>query len=262
LQAVAAHGAVAIENAKAYRLLADLDRDKSKFLRITTHELRAPVRVTESLLMTLGDGFVGTLTPEQTEVLSRAQRRLASLHELIDDLLDLAAGKADMGQVQPKTVDLRTVAGEVVDRLKAVAEGKGLSLHYEQPAERLDVYCDPADLDRIVVNLVGNAVKYTSRGHVRVALAMSDGRVRLEVADTGIGIPREALPHLFNEFYRAANAKAAGESGTGLGLAIAKLLVERYGGEIGVASREGEGTTMTVTLPPSPAAPGAPPASA
>lgn len=262
LQAVAAHGAVAIENAKAYRLLADLDRDKSKFLRITTHELRSPVRVTESLLMTLGDGFVGTLTPDQTEVLQRAQRRLASLHELIDDLLDLAAGKADMGQVQPRTVDLRAVATEAVDRLRPVAAGKGLSLEYEQPGDPMAVFCDPADLDRIVVNLVGNAVKYTARGHVRVSLARADGSVRLEVADTGIGIPREAMPHLFNEFYRAANAKAAGESGTGLGLAIVKLLVTRYGGEISVASQEGEGTTMTVTLPPSPAAPGAPPASA
>ncbi|MCU0251985.1 MAG: ATP-binding protein [Vicinamibacterales bacterium] len=252
LQAVAAHGAVAIENAKAYRLLADLDRDKSKFLRITTHELRSPVRVTESLLMTLGDGFVGTLTPEQTEVLQRAQRRLASLHELIDDLLDLAAGKADMGQVQPKTVDLRAVAAEAVDRLRPVAAGKGLSLEYEQPGDPMAVFCDPADLDRIVGNLVGNAVKYTARGHVRVSLARADGSVRLEVADTGIGIPREAMPHLFNEFYRAANAKAAGESGTGLGLAIVKLLVTRYGGEINVASQEGEGTTMTVQLPPAP----------
>jgi two-component system phosphate regulon sensor histidine kinase PhoR len=78
------------------------------------------------------------------------------------------------------------------------------------------------------------------------------------VADTGIGIPREALPFLFTEFYRASNAKAAGESGTGLGLAIVKLLVARYGGDISVASQEGEGTTMTVTLPPAPAPPGAP----
>ena len=252
LQAVAAHGAVAIENAKAYRLLADLDRDKSKFLRITTHELRSPVRVTESLLMTLGDGFVGTLTPEQTEVLQRAQRRLASLHELIDDLLDLAAGKADMGQVAPARVDLRTVVTDVVDRLRPVAAGKGLALEYDPPGTPLEVYCDPADLDRIVVNLVGNAVKYTARGHVRVSLAAADGRVRFEVADSGIGIPREALPHLFAEFYRASNAKAAGETGTGLGLAIVKLLVTRYGGEISVASQEGEGTTMTVLLPPSP----------
>ena len=253
LQAVAAHGAVAIENAKAYRLLADLDRDKSKFLRITTHELRSPVRVTESLLMTLGDGFVGTLTPEQADVVQRAQRRLASLHELIDDLLDLAAGKADMGQVQPRRVDLRAAASEVVERLRPVAEGKGLALELHQPAEALEVYCDPADLDRIIVNLVGNAVKYTARGHVRIRLALADGHVRLEVADSGIGIPREALPSLFKEFYRAANAKAGGEPGTGLGLAIVKLLVDRYGGEIGVASEEGQGTTMTVTLPALPA---------
>jgi signal transduction histidine kinase len=95
-------------------------------------------------------------------------------------------------------------------------------------------------------------VKYTTRGHVSVTLSRADGRVRLEVADTGIGIPREALPYLFNEFYRATNAKAAGESGTGLGLAIVKLLVNRYGGEIAVASQEGEGTTMTVWLPQAP----------
>jgi signal transduction histidine kinase len=206
--------------------------------------------VAESLLMTLGDGFVGTLTADQNEVLQRVQRRLSSLHELIDDLLDLAAGKADMAQVQPRTVDLRTVAGEVVERLRTVAEGKGLNLRYEQPSEALEVFCDPADLDRIVVNLVSNAVKYTTRGQVRVSLSRGDAGVRLEVADTGIGIPREALPYLFNEFYRAANAKAAGESGTGLGLAIVKLLLARYGAEISVASQEGEGTTMTVTLPP------------
>jgi signal transduction histidine kinase len=166
-----------------------------------------------------------------------------------------AAAELDHGTL-PGTpsavVDLRAVAAEAVDRLRPVAAGKGLSLEYEQPGDPLTVFCDPADLDRIVGNLVGNAVKYTARGHVRVSLARAEGRVRLEVADTGIGIPREALPSLFNEFYRASNAKAAGESGTGLGLAIVRLLVTRYGGEISVASQEGEGTTMTVTLPASP----------
>jgi len=250
LQAVAAHGAVAIENAKAYRLLADLDRDKSKFLRITTHELRSPVRVTESLLMTLADGYVGSLAPDQEEVVHRAQRRLATLHALIDDLLDLAAGKADMDRAAPRTVDLRTVVDEITERFKSVASGKGIGLALEQPGGPLDVFCDPADLDRIVVNLVSNAVKYTRQGQVRVALDRDDGHVRLEVADTGIGIPREAMPHLFHEFYRASNAKAVEESGTGLGLSIVKLLVERSGGQISVASEEGRGTTMTVTFPP------------
>jgi signal transduction histidine kinase len=106
------------------------------------------VRVTESLLMTLGDGFVGTLTPEQNEVLHRAQRRLASLHELIDDLLDLAAGKADMSQAQPRRVDLRAAASEVVERLRTVAEGKGLSLEFHQPAEPLESDGRSRDLDQ------------------------------------------------------------------------------------------------------------------
>jgi signal transduction histidine kinase len=111
------------------------------------------------------------------------------------------------------------------------------------------VSCDPADAERLVVNLLSNAVKYTKQGGVTVSLGRDGDRVRLDVADTGIGIPQDALPHLFQEFYRASNAKAVEESGTGLGLSIVKLLVERYGGQIAVASQEGKGTTFTVSLP-------------
>jgi signal transduction histidine kinase len=248
LQAVAAHGAVAIENAKAYKLLADLDKDKSRFLRMTTHELRSPVRVTESLLMTLADGYVGPLQPDQAAVLTRAQRRLASLHALIDDLLDLAAGKADMVALNRRVLDLRDAVHEVAERFQSVAAAKGLTLAVERPAEPLPVFCDPGDVERIVVNLVSNAVKYTKQGGVTIRLARDGHRVRLEVADTGIGIPTDALPHLFKEFYRAGNAKAVDEGGTGLGLSIVKLLVDRYGGQITVSSDEGRGTTFTVEL--------------
>lgn len=256
LQAIAAHGAAAIENAKAFRVLAELDRDKSKFLRITTHELRSPVRVTESLLMTLADGYVGPLTPEQQAVVTRAQRRLASLHELIDDLLDLAAGKAGLAQASPESIDLRGPVSEIVERFRPVAAAKGLELALEQPADAVEAFADRGDVDRVLANLVGNAVKYTAKGGVRVRLARVGDRVSLAVADTGIGIPKEALPFLFNEFYRANNAKAAGEPGTGLGLAIVKLLVTRWGGEVTVESEEGRGTTMTVTWPREPAAAG------
>lgn len=257
LQAVAAHGAVAIENAKAYKLLADLDRDKSRFLRMTTHELRSPVRVTESLLMTLGGGYVGTLDAEQAEVLARAQRRLASLHALIDDLLDLAAGKANMEAVQRRLVDLRAIAADVAERFQAVAAGKAITLSVDLASEPVLVWCDPGDAERIAANLVSNAVKYTKQGGVRVSVARDGQLARLEVADTGIGIPQDALPHLFKEFYRAANAKAAEESGTGLGLSIVKLLVERYGGRVAVTSDEGRGTTITIQLTASETIPGA-----
>ena len=113
------------------------------------------------------------------------------------------------------------------------------------------MFCDPADVERIVVNLISNAVKYTKQGGVTVTLGRDADGVRLEVADTGIGIPAEALPHLFREFYRAGNAKATEESGTGLGLSIIKLLLERYGGRTSVSSEEGRGTTFVVTIPSS-----------
>lgn len=254
LRAVAAQGAVAIENAKAYRMLADLDRDKSRFLRMTTHELRSPVRVTESLLMTLSGGYAGALVPEQAELVGRAQRRLHALHQLIDDLLGLAAGKADLVVTQVRALDVREPVREVVERFQALAAEKAVALVCEAPTEPLLVVCDPADFERIAGNLVSNAVRYTPRGRVRVSLARDDDRVRLEVADTGIGIPDEALPHLFDEFYRAGNARAVEESGTGLGLAIVKLLVTRYGGVVGVTSREGEGTTFTVEFARAPEA--------
>ncbi len=248
LQAVAAHGAVAIEHAKAYRLLAELDRDKSRFLRTTTHELRSPVRVTESLLATLADGYAGPLQGEQGELVRRAQRRLAALHMLIDDLLALAAGKADMGALQPRRCDVRGIVAEVVEQFRAVATEKHLTLALSSPGEPLEVWCDPGDLERIVANLVSNAVKYTREGGVTVTLAGEDAHVRLTIADTGIGIPTTAQPHLFQEFYRAGNARQVEESGTGLGLSIVRALVERYGGRVTFASEEHRGTTFSVEM--------------
>jgi two-component system phosphate regulon sensor histidine kinase PhoR len=116
--------------------------------------------------------------------------------------------------------------------------------------DELVVRATEEGLDRIFVNLVGNAIKYTpAGGEVTVLPCGSGGEISVAVTDTGIGIPPEALPHLFEEFYRAPNARAAKITGTGLGLAIVKELVDRYGGRIEVESRLGEGSTFTVTLP-------------
>lgn len=250
LRALAAHGAVAIANARAYRLLADLDRDKSRFLRTTTHELRAPVRVTESLLLTLAEGYAGALSPEQRDLVERARRRLHALHALIDDLLALAAGKSGLESRAPAWVELRALLAEVTERFAPIAREKGVALTGPGAGEPLHAWADPAELERIAVNLVSNAVQYTPRGRVDVTLEPDDGGARLSVRDTGIGIPDDARAHLFDEFFRAANARAVKESGTGLGLAIVRLLVERIGARIAVASEPGCGTTFTVEFPP------------
>ncbi len=250
LLAVAAQGANAIENAQAYEKLASLDRDKSQFVRTFTHELRSPVQVSQSLLALLEQGFVGALTGEQADLVGRARRRIEFLQTLVDDLLDLAAGKAGLRPTrEPRFVDLALVLQEVGTRFAPAARAKGLQLRLEIDAGTLVVRGDGAQIDRILNNLVANAIRYTPHGQVCLHLAREAGMARVTVSDTGIGIPADAMPHLFEEFFRAPNAKAIEEHGTGLGLAIVKGLVETYQGTISVDSRTGDGATFVVRLP-------------
>jgi signal transduction histidine kinase len=250
LSAIAAQGAVAIENAQAFQLLDDLEKSKSQFVRIVTHELRSPVQVAFSLLNVLSGGYVGDLTDKQVDLVQRARRRIEFLQTLIDDLLDLAAGRADvLATTERGLVSLAGVLKEVQGRYEAPAREKGLALSLECPEEPLNVWGDKGELDRMLNNLASNAVKYTQEGQVLLRAERTDGFARIVVSDTGIGIPEDALPHLFQEFFRAKNARALNEAGTGLGLSIVKDLVERYGGEIAVESVEGRGTAFEVKLP-------------
>ena len=250
VSAIAAQGAVAIANAQAYQMLEDLDKSKSQFVRIVTHELRSPVQVSSSLLNVLDAGYVGELSEQQSDLVARARRRMEYLQTLIDDLLDLAAGRADvLATTERSMVSLTEVLLEVTSRYAAVAEEKGLSLQLTCPEEPLNVWGDKSELDRMLNNLVSNAVKYTQEGEVHIQAEHANGFAHIIVSDTGIGIPEDALPNLFQEFFRAKNAQAVKESGTGLGLSIVKDLVTRYGGEIEVQSEEGQGTTFTIDLP-------------
>jgi len=219
-------------------------------MSMITHELRSPVQVTSSLLNVLSRGYVGELNDRQADLVDRARRRIQVLESLIDDLLDLAAGKADgPADVAHGPVSLSEVLHEVCMRHEPLAAEKGLSVQYSGLDDGLIVCGDREELDRIFNNLVSNAVKYTQAGGVEVRTERTDGWVRITVADTGIGVPADALPRLFQEFFRAKNAKASRETGTGLGLAIVKDLVERYGGRVEVESVEGMGTNFVVLLP-------------
>jgi two-component system phosphate regulon sensor histidine kinase PhoR len=219
-------------------------------MSVFTHELRSPARVTSSLLNVLRQGYAGELNDRQADLVDRARTRIQVLETLIDDLLDLAAGKADRAaDVARGPVSLSEVLHEVCVRHEPLAREKGLSMQYSGLDDRLIMCGDQQELDRIFNNLIGNAVKYTQTGGVEVRTERTDGWVRISVADTGIGIPADALPRLFQEFFRARNAKASRETGTGLGLAIVKDLVERYGGRVEVESVETMGTTFVVLLP-------------
>ncbi len=253
LTAIASQGSIAIENALAYQALDKLDQMKSRFVLTVTHELRSPVSVVRSLLRTLRASYAGTLTPGQDDLVARALRRTDFLQTLIDDLLDLAAGKSEFRASEERVeISLGEAIEDVVRRFQVPAEEKRIALDAccESNAESIRVLATKEGIDRILNNLVSNAIKYTpTGGRVIMRLQRMDGEARLQVEDTGIGIPEDALPHLFEEFYRAPNAKSQEKEGTGLGLAIARDLVLRYGGRIDAQSKVGTGTMFTITLP-------------
>ena len=253
LTAIANQGSLAIENAMAFQTLGQLDEMKSKFVLIITHELRSPVSVVRSLLRTITHGYAGTLSDQQMEIVARALQRADFLQNLIDDLLDLASGKSALNAaVEWMDVSLVEVVERVIKRFELPAQEKQIELEWQCEAadEPIMVSATTDGIDRILNNLVSNGVKYTPvGGTVTVTLRRAGGYAHFKVMDTGIGIPEESQAHLFEEFYRAPNAKAQVKEGTGLGLAITKDLVMRFGGRIGVESKQGEGTTFAVMLP-------------
>jgi signal transduction histidine kinase len=253
LGAIAAQGSIAIENALAYQAVAALEQSKSQFVRMVTHELRSPVSVIRSLLRTLTGGFAESLTPQQQDILERVAHRAEFLQGLIDDLLDMAAGKADVRvRENPEPVVLQSALQKIVNRFEVSAREKDIQLEWvdRSGSEPLAVLATKDGIDRIFNNLVSNAVKYTPpEGKVSVHLARVDGEAQVMVEDTGIGIPEDAIQHLFEEFYRAPNAKEMEREGTGLGLTIVKDLVTRLGGHISVKSTQNVGSQFTVTLP-------------
>jgi signal transduction histidine kinase len=250
LSTLASQGAVAIENARTYQRLEDLEQAKSDFVFTVAHELKAPVAAIQSILRVLLEGYAGEIFQKQKELIGRVERRLMALQGLIRDLLALGALKGALPEAKKTDVILNGIINRVVDAVQPEVEQKGLELQVEVPDTLLTLKANDEDLERLLSNLLENAVKYTPpHGKVRLQLSLNDKSVRIVVSDTGIGISPESMDRIFEEFYRGKNAKEMGQEGTGLGLSLVKRIVDRYRGEIGVESKLREGSTFTVTLP-------------
>ena len=240
----------AYEQALVRQQAEKLDQFKSSFATMVAHELRSPVAGVQSLVRTLLRGMAGGLTDQQTEVLTRVETRLDFLLHLINDLLALAASKSldDEKPLQP--VAVQAVLQRVLDRFSEEARGKQIEITQNVSASPLVVCAAEDGLDSILRNLIGNAFKYTpAAGRVSVDCDSDGVDAILRVADTGIGISKEDLAHIGEEFFRAKNAHLQGFPGTGLGMSIVKQYVNRFEGEINIASEEGHGTTFTIKLP-------------
>jgi signal transduction histidine kinase len=246
--------AIAVDNARAYEAVEEASRDRQRFTLKAAHNLRAPLVAILSMLEVIRDGHIGQLNDAQREYLRRIERRATTLTELINELLLLAESQSAR-EVSPfQDVDLAWLVGRLQRTFQDGAAQKGVVLSFEVAPDALPVVGDAEMLERLLENLISNAIKYTpARGRVAVECRPgTNGMVRLTVADTGIGIPTEDHPRLFTEFFRAANARAIEDVGTGLGLVIARDIVDHHGGRIEVQSRLNEGTTFTIDLPAAP----------
>jgi len=231
------------------RRLEELDKAKKLFFRLMTHELQAPLSAIQSYLQLMLEEY---LTPEQhKEVLQKCITRLDEEKKLIGDLMELGRLQAIGPAADTAPVQLGEILRQVADELASQAEQKNLRVTLEIAANLPAVNGSPKLFKSLYENLLGNAIKYTlPGGAVTARLRLENGQVLGEVRDTGIGIPAEEQGRLFEEFFRAKNAKALTLRGTGLGLVIVKRIVDGAGGSIRVESAEGQGSTFTFTLPP------------
>ncbi len=224
---------------------------KTWFFHKAAHQLRSPLHALLSMLKVLQDGYLGELNQKQQEALARCQSRLRVMGELIEDLLRLGQRRSETSYKTLKPMNLGESVRQVSSLYAEQARRKGISLEVDIREPIPDVLAEEGLVDELLSNLISNSIKYTPAGGVvKISLARQ-GRawLKLEVSDSGIGIPKEELPELFTEFFRASNAKALEEHGTGLGLVIAKEALNRMRGSIQVMSRQGEGTTFTCLIP-------------
>jgi len=228
--------------------LAELDKSRSQFIRLVTHELRAPVAAIQSYLRLILDGYVPA--EKQKEIIEKSERRAIEQLALISDLLDLARLQEKRDEGEPVLVDLAEVLRGVADLMQARAEDKDLLFSVEVEPDVPPVKARPEHVKRLWTNLISNAIKYTEPGGiVVVGLTQNPNYVVGVVRDTGIGMSPEQMSHLFEEFYRTEEAKAMERQGTGLGLSIIKRIVESYGGRIWVESEKGKGSKFSFALP-------------
>jgi len=235
--------------------LQDQDAIRRRMMNDIAHELRTPLTVMQGQIEALQDG-VFALSPENLEPV-HGQTML--LKRLVNDLRDLALAESGQIALDMAPVDLGRLVPRVIARFAPQAQAQDVALELAQPGAIPEIRGDAQRLEQVLNNLLSNSLRHTpAGGRVTLALSATPDRVRITVQDTGEGIPADDLPHIFERFYRSDRARQRGDGHTGLGLAIARELVRAHGGDISAASVAGVGTTLTIDLPASPAAPVSP----
>ncbi len=230
--------------------LKDFDRMKNRFVSTVSHELRTPISVISLYTENLLEFYTRLSDQERLDILADIHTETHSLQKLIEDLLSLS--RIDSGRADPQKSDFELVGLliETINSIKPIAEIKDLNIRFNLPEHPIQIYADHDQIQQVFRNLIGNAVKFTPpKGDVNITYELNHGEITIRFADTGIGIPVEDIPRLFERFFRSENAIKQEIPGTGLGLAITKEILQRHQFSIDVQSELGKGTTFAVTMP-------------
>jgi PAS domain S-box-containing protein len=243
----------AIEVFRDISIEQEVDRMKSEFISLASHQLRTPLSAIKTYSHMLSDGYMGELNDSQKQSLKTIISASNRMNELISTLLNITRIESGTIAVNTRSLKLDEVIEEIIPELKLMADAKSINLHVDKVGkESTQIKTDSLIVKEVVTNLVSNAIKYTpEEGEVKVVIKPQRSTITVEVSDSGWGIPIHAHDKVFSKFFRGSNIIKRETSGTGLGLYLVKGLVDTLKGKIWFTSEEGNGTSFYVTLPKS-----------
>ncbi len=240
---------------EANTLLQEKDRVKNQYVLRVTHDIKGHLAAIDSCLEVVANGMLGPLNEKQKDMVERAYRRTTRCMAFIAALLKLTRMRLS-GRLEMERFSLRTCIANSLASVQNRAQAKSIALHHQIDPAVDEVFGEAVLIEETLTNMLFNAVKYTpDGGRVGLDVRQDGDFVQVRIFDTGIGVPETELPRIFEEFYRAENARAVEREGTGLGLAFAKEVIERHGGRIWVENNPTGGSTFTFTLPNKPTDP-------
>ncbi|MDD5432514.1 MAG: HAMP domain-containing sensor histidine kinase [Candidatus Omnitrophica bacterium] len=229
--------------------LKKVDQLKTDFISVVSHELRTPLSIIKEGISLVSDGIPGKINKEQEEILETANSNIDRLARIIDNLLDIAKIESGKIVLRKELVNICALVERVVSSFKLNLIDKNLELRTNFPKKELIVYADAGRITQVVINLIGNALKFTQKGFIEVNIEEKEGVVEFSVIDSGQGIINDDLLKVFSKFQQFERSTGEGTKGTGLGLSIAKGLIEMHNGKIWAESEHGKGSKFTFSLP-------------
>ncbi len=234
---------------EASRLKEEKERMEKNFITFVSHEMRSPLVTVQQYMETLRNVMGAQLSKDVLDIIERCSKRIQNLHDLVEHWLDVNRIENDTFLKDKEPIGLDSIINKSVEELRPLCERRGLSIRYDVSDDLPDIIGDKESILRVLINIIGNATKYTpSGGEISVGTEYDDYYVSVNISDTGAGIPQEHLPFIFEPFYRV-KGKQERHKGSGLGLTFCKRIMDAYGGKIEVSSKEGKGTTFTLRFP-------------